>query len=130
MSLVIFQALQNFSSTTITSDMKYCELRWCFFFLPLNFLFLILPLYNHIMVNLSEFVKKWQDLKTEDQSKKKKKHRKWMVVSRFAWKVYFDLSTFSNNKFLITLYFENSILINNFIFIMSKSVVWEILENL
>ena len=43
------------------------------FFLPLNFLFLILPLYNHIMVNLSEFVKKWQDLKTEDQSKKKKK---------------------------------------------------------
>ena len=53
-----------------------------------------------------------------------------MVVSRFAWKVYFDLSTFSNNKFLITLYFKNSILINNFIFIMSKSVVWEMLENL
>jgi len=83
------------------------------------------------MVNLNEFVKKWQDLKTEDQNKKKiKKHRKWMVVSGFAWKVYFNLSTFSNNKFLITLYFENSILIDNFIFIMSKSVVWEMLENL
>jgi hypothetical protein len=52
-----------------------------------------------------------------------------MVVSGFAWKVYFDLSTFSNNKFLVTLDFENSILINNFIFLISKSVIWEMLES-
>jgi hypothetical protein len=48
-----------------------------------------------------------------------------MVVSGFAWKVYFDLSTFSNDKFFVTLDFQNSVLINNFIFLISKSVMLE-----